>query len=153
MTDRPPTYVVGVDYGTLSGRAVVVRVQDGTEVGAAELPYPHAVIDARLPATGEALPPDWALQDPDDYVSVLRTAVPAALADAGVDAVNLHWSEWSGGMVTLFHRFGRVAFGWDAQYRRQLDVLIEMGIDGVFSDHVERMVDALAGRPPAPEPE
>ena len=85
MTDRPPTYVVGVDYGTLSGRAVVVRVQDGTEVGAAELPYPHAVIDARLPATGEALPPDWALQDPEDYLDVLRGAVPQALADSGVD--------------------------------------------------------------------
>ena len=77
----------------------------------------------------------------------------AALADAGVDAVNLHWSEWSGGLVTLFHRFERDALGWDAQYRRQLDALLAMGIDGVFSDHVERMVDALAGRPPAPEPE
>lgn len=76
----------------------------------------------------------------------------AAIADAGLDAVNLHWSDWSGGMVTLFHRFGRCALGWDAQYRRQLDALLEMGIDGVFSDHVERMVDALAGRPAPPEP-
>jgi glycerophosphoryl diester phosphodiesterase len=76
----------------------------------------------------------------------------AAIADAGIDAVNLHWSDWSGGLVTLFHRFGRHALGWDAQYRRQLDALLLMGIDGVFSDHVERMVDALAGRPPAVEP-
>ena len=55
-------------------------------------------------------------------------------------------------MVTLFHRFGRYALGWDAQYRRQLDALVEIGIDGVFCDHVERMVDALAGRPAPPEP-
>ena len=76
----------------------------------------------------------------------------AAIADAGIDAVNLHWSDWSGGLVTLFHRFERYAFGWDAQYRRQLDALLAMGIDGVFSDHVERMVDALEGRPPSAEP-
>lgn len=76
----------------------------------------------------------------------------AAITDAGIDAVNLHWSDWSGGLVTLFHRFGRHAFGWDAQYRRQLDALLAMGIDGIFSDHVERMVDALEGRPPAAEP-
>ncbi len=76
----------------------------------------------------------------------------ARLAEAGIDAVNLHWSEWNGGLVTLFHRFGRHTSGWDAQYRRQLDALLVMGIDGVFSDHVERMVDALAGRPPAAEP-
>lgn len=76
----------------------------------------------------------------------------AGIANAGIDAVNLHWSDWSGGLVTLFHRFARYALGWDAQYRRQLDALLVMGIDGVFSDHVERMVDALAGRPPAAEP-
>lgn len=75
----------------------------------------------------------------------------ATLADAGVDAVNLHWSDWNGGLTTLFHRFGLVAFGWDCQHRRQLDALIDMGIDGVYSDHVDRMVDALEGRPPRPE--
>src|SRR5215218_509719 len=78
-------YVVGVDFGTLSGRALVVRVADGAEVGTAVHAYPHGVIDERLPATGAALPPDWALQDPDDYREVLRHAVPAAVAAAGVD--------------------------------------------------------------------
>jgi glycerophosphoryl diester phosphodiesterase len=75
----------------------------------------------------------------------------ATLADAGIDAVNLHWSDWNGGLTTLFHRFGLVAFGWDCQHRRQLDSLIDMGIDGLYSDHVDRMVDALEGRPPRPE--
>ena len=77
--------VVGVDFGTLSGRAVVVRVSDGAELGAAVRDYRHGVMDAELAATGEALPPDWALQDPEDYIDVLREAVPAAVAQAGID--------------------------------------------------------------------
>ncbi|MFE3175429.1 ribulokinase [Amycolatopsis sp. NPDC059090] len=77
--------VVGIDFGTLSGRAVVVRVRDGAELGSAVTEYRHGVVDDRLPATAEELPPGWALQVPSDYVDVLRTAVPAALAEAGTD--------------------------------------------------------------------
>ena len=80
------TYVIGIDYGTLSGRAVVVRVADGEELGSAVLEYPHAVMDQRLDATGAALPPEWALQDPADYLAVLRQAVPEAIRNAGIDA-------------------------------------------------------------------
>jgi L-ribulokinase len=75
---------VGIDFGTLSGRAVVVRVSDGAELGSAVHDYSHAVIERELPATGERLPPQWALQEPDDYLDVLREAVPAAIAAAGV---------------------------------------------------------------------
>jgi L-ribulokinase len=82
MTDR---YVVGIDYGTLSGRALVVRVSDGAEVGTAVHPYRHGVIDTALPSSGRELPPDWALQHPEDYRDVLRHAVPEAVAAAGVD--------------------------------------------------------------------
>jgi L-ribulokinase len=81
---RPDQVVVGVDYGTLSGRAVVVRVRDGAELGSAVLAYAHAVMDRTLAATGQLLPPDWALQVPSDYVDVLRVAVPEAVAAAGV---------------------------------------------------------------------
>ena len=77
--------VVGVDYGTLSGRALVVRVRDGAELGTAVHEYRHGVMDDTLAATGEQLPPDWALQDPEDYCDVLRRAVPAALSQAGID--------------------------------------------------------------------
>ena len=76
--------VVGVDFGTLSGRAVVVRVSDGAELGSAVHAYAHGVMDRTLAATGAALPPDWALQVPSDYLDVLRTAVPEALAASGV---------------------------------------------------------------------
>ena len=78
-------FVIGVDYGTLSGRALVVRVSDGQEFGAAVFEYPHAVMDTKLAATGKALPPEWALQVPQDYVDVLKHAVPAALKNAGID--------------------------------------------------------------------
>lgn len=68
----------------------------------------------------------------------------ATLQSQRIDAVNLHYSEWSGGLTTLFHRFGILAFGWDAQHDRVLDELLDSGIDAVYSDHTDRMVDAVA---------
>jgi L-ribulokinase len=86
MTDL----VVGVDFGTLSGRAVVVRVRDGAELGSAVHTYAHGVLDRHLPDRGDrALPPDWALQAPGDYIEVLKTAVPAALQAAGADPADV----------------------------------------------------------------
>ncbi len=90
MTETDPqkssedAYVVGVDYGTLSGRALVVRVADGAEMGSATHEYTHAVLEDALPG-GTPLAPDWALQVPQDYCDVLSTAVPAALTEAGID--------------------------------------------------------------------
>ena len=85
-------FTIGVDFGTLSGRAVVVRVSDGAEVGSAVHEYPHAVMDSALtcgPSVGSgrgiALPVSWALQVPHDYVEVLQHAVPEAVRNAGVD--------------------------------------------------------------------
>ena len=78
-------HVIGVDFGTLSGRAVVVRASDGEELGSGEYQYPHKVMDRELAETGERLPPDWALQDPQDYIEVLRHAVPEAVEAAGID--------------------------------------------------------------------
>jgi L-ribulokinase len=78
------SYVVGVDFGTLSARAVVVGADDGTELGSAVHEFEHGVMDRELAATGAELPPQWALQDPADYVDALKTAVPAALRAAGI---------------------------------------------------------------------
>jgi len=78
-------YTIGVDYGTLSGRAVVVRVSDGKEMASAVYEYPNAVMDEKLNATGRALAPDWALQDANDYVEVLKHAVPQAVRSAAID--------------------------------------------------------------------
>jgi L-ribulokinase len=79
-----PQCVIGIDFGTLSGRAVVVRVEDGAELGSSVHEYANGVIDRALPSDGPRLPPQWALQDPEDWVDVLREAVPAAVADAGI---------------------------------------------------------------------
>jgi len=76
-------FVLGIDYGTESGRAVVVRVRDGKLISSAVVPYPDGVIDDRLPG-GPKLEPDWALQNPLDYLLILEKAVPKALKDAGV---------------------------------------------------------------------
>ncbi|MFF7153213.1 ribulokinase [Streptomyces sp. NPDC008139] len=84
MTD-PPAVTVGIDFGTLSGRALVVAVDDGKELGSAVHEYTHGVVDGALP-NGSELPPDWALQIPQDWRDVLRFAVPRALEAAGVRA-------------------------------------------------------------------
>ena len=86
MSDK---YVIGVDYGTLSGRALVVRVSDGKEMGSAVFEYPNAVMDRVLNSSGKALGPDWALQDPNDYVEVLKHAVPEALKVSGVNGAEV----------------------------------------------------------------
>lgn len=69
----------------------------------------------------------------------------AQLSEAGVDAVNLHHTDWTGGLTTLFHRFGRLAFAWGAQHERIVGELVRMGIDGVYGDHVDRLVEGLRG--------
>lgn len=72
----------------------------------------------------------------------------ATLSGAGIDAVNMHHIDWTGGLVALFHRFDVLAFGWDAQLPRVLGELVDMGIDAVYSDHVDRMVDAVTAAYP-----
>ncbi|SBS72447.1 Ribulokinase [uncultured Mycobacterium sp.] len=82
-------YTVGVDFGTLSGRALVVCVDDGRELASAEHIYAHGVITEALPGHDVRLPPMWALQVPADYLDVLRTAVPEAVAKAGIDPADV----------------------------------------------------------------
>lgn len=76
-------YTVGVDYGTLSGRAVLVDVQTGKELASSVYEYPHGVMDKNLP-DGTPLGHDWALQDAQDYLDVLANTVPAILRESGV---------------------------------------------------------------------
>ncbi len=80
----PRECAIGVDFGTESGRVLVLDARRGEELGVSVVPYPSAVIDRALPSTGERLPVDWALQDPDDWVKVLEDGIPAAVADAGI---------------------------------------------------------------------
>ncbi len=90
MADSREPLLMGIDFGTLSGRAVIVRASDGSELGSAVHEYRHAVMESTLSAgDGRRLGPDWALQNADDYRDVLRVAVPAAIADAGVDPADV----------------------------------------------------------------
>ncbi len=68
----------------------------------------------------------------------------ATLAELGIDGINLRGGDWNGGLVTLFHRFELTAFSWDLQQPHELVTAIRMGLDGVYSDHVDRMADAAA---------
>ncbi|MEA5015138.1 MAG: ribulokinase [Candidatus Limiplasma sp.] len=76
-------YTIGIDYGTLSGRAVLVDVATGAQIASATFDYPHAVMDETLPS-GKKLGHDWALQFPQDYVDVLTHTIPQVLRDSGV---------------------------------------------------------------------
>ncbi len=91
VTDR--SVVIGIDFGTLSGRAVVVRVRDGHQLGSGVHAYAHGVIESTLPtsrpSSAKRLPKDWALQVPADYIDVLRHAVPDAVRDSGVDVADV----------------------------------------------------------------
>ncbi|MBC8569624.1 ribulokinase [Zongyangia hominis] len=78
-------YTIGVDFGTLSGRAVLVDVATGDELGSSVYEYPHAVMDETLP-DGTKLGVDWALQHPQDYLDVFANAIPAVLKETGVKA-------------------------------------------------------------------
>lgn len=65
------------------------------------------------------------------------------LRNLGIEAVNLRLPDWTGGLVAIFHRYERFAFGWDAQHQRQIASLIDDGIDGIFSDHVDRLAETI----------
>jgi len=68
----------------------------------------------------------------------------ATLAETGIDSINMHHTDWNGGLVALFHRFDRYALGWDMQQSHVLNDGFRMGLDGVFSDHTDRMMEAYA---------
>lgn len=81
-------YSIGIDFGTLSGRAVLVSVKDGQEIASSVFDYPHAVMDETLP-DGTRLGQDFALQHPNDYVEVLERTIPAVLKEANVSAADV----------------------------------------------------------------
>jgi len=65
-------HTVGIDFGTESARAVLVDVTSGRVTATATVPFPHGVIDGSLPGQAEHLPPDWALQHPEDWLGALE---------------------------------------------------------------------------------
>ena len=80
-------YSIGIDFGTKSGRAVLVDVENGNEVATSVLEYPNGVIDQYLPLEDEKveLGTDWALQDPNDYMKVIYKTIPEVIKKAGIE--------------------------------------------------------------------
>ncbi len=80
-------YSIGIDFGTKSGRAVLVDVENGNEVATSVLEYPNGVIDEYLPLEDETveLGTDWALQDPNDYMKVIYKTIPEVVKEAGIE--------------------------------------------------------------------
>ena len=72
--DRP-AYAIGLDFGTASARTLLLDLSSGEELAVSELAYADGVIDTALPGTGERLPADWALQNPNDYTAVLDAGI------------------------------------------------------------------------------
>ena len=68
----------------------------------------------------------------------------ARLAEAGIAAVNMHYTDWTKGLVELYHRFDVLTFAWDIQQVRHLRAVLAMGMDAVYSDYVDRMVATVA---------
>lgn len=68
----------------------------------------------------------------------------ARLAELAIDAINMHQSDWTGGLTTLFHRFERYAFAWDLQHERLLVQSLDMGVDAVYSNWADRIASSLA---------
>lgn len=79
-----PTCTIGLDFGTESGRVVVLDLGSGAELASTVVDYPHGVIDRTLPGGGVQLRPDWALQNPEDWIHVITTGIPVALAQARI---------------------------------------------------------------------
>ena len=121
---------------------------------------PRVVADAawKLAGTADRVVAGWRAPHPEvklvdsTYLGYMKQGPErraAQLHDAGIDVVNLHRSEWTGGLTALFHRFDLLCFGWDCQLERHLEETLDHGTDGVYNDHVDRMVDAIAAAYPS----
>ena len=104
----------------------------------------RAALPPHVPSLRE-LDPKIRLVD-STRVSVMRTAPPERaerMAALGIDALNLHWSDWSESLASAFRAHGRRLLAWDAQDEPSLARVLALGVDGVFSDHVARMMRAI----------
>jgi glycerophosphoryl diester phosphodiesterase len=127
------------DPGALPG-----LVDDARAAGAADRLW-MCHNDWRIMAAWRGVAPEARLVESSN-LAWMREGLGArvsALSAAGLDALNLHRSQWSGDTVREVHAVGLAAFGWDAQSEEDLVALVATGVDGLYSDHVDRMVAVL----------
>jgi L-ribulokinase len=82
-------YALGIDYGTESGRVLLVDISNSEELATHVTPYPHGVIDETLPGSRRRLGLHWALQHPDDYLEVLRCSVPEVVKTTSINPTDI----------------------------------------------------------------
>lgn len=134
-------FELSLDVKDPAALAPIVAVADGAGASSRLWLCHH---DWRPMAAWRRVAPDCRLVESTNlaWMNEGLSARVSALAAAGLDAVNLHRTQWSDQAVREVHAVGLKAFGWDAQTTEDLDRLIETGVDGVYSDHVDRMVAA-----------
>lgn len=81
-------YSIGLDFGTLSVRALLIDIHTGEETAVSVYEYPHSVMETNLP-TGEKLPMNWALQHPQDYLEGLEYTIKDLLKNSNVLPENI----------------------------------------------------------------
>lgn len=151
-------YSLGVDYGTQSGRVVLLDLNSGQEVAVSVVPYTHGVIDSILPETSIKLPPDWALQHPADYVEVLERGIPDVIAKSKVrvdDVIGLGVDFTSctvlpvlrdGTPLCLVARFRNRPHAWPKLWKHHSAQHIADRINRVAEERKESFLSRYGGR-------
>lgn len=127
------------DQSALTTVISVVRNRDESMLERLWICHPdyHFLVSSRHHADGVHLVNSTGLSNIKDGPE--RHA--ATLAANDIDVCNMHHTDWNGGLVALFHRFGVATFSWDLQYEPALQSAFRMGMDAVYSDWVDRMMD------------
>lgn len=81
-------YSIGIDFGTLSARALLVQVETGEEITSSVFEYPHKVIENELPC-GKELGAGWSLQDPQDYLDALQAVIRGVLEESRISSADV----------------------------------------------------------------
>jgi L-ribulokinase len=151
-------YGLGVDFGTESGRALLLDLRSGAELAVSEVRYEHGVIDRELPSSGEPLPPDWALQHSDDWVAVLEGAIPAvleqvpgardAVAGLGVDFTSCTVLPVDANGVPMFkrERFSARRHAWPKLWKHHAAQPVADRLNEVALERGEPFLERYGGR-------
>lgn len=83
---RMSKYTIGIDYGTQSGRAVLVELTTGEEIANDVTVYKHGVMDEQLPDGTTYLENEWALEHPQDYLEVIEKSVPEIIKKSNISS-------------------------------------------------------------------
>ena len=139
-------YVIGIDFGTLSGRALLVDALSGEALAESVYEYPHGVMDKTLP-DGTPLPPQTALEHPADYIEVLKTTVPAVLSKSGVSPCEI------GGLAIDFTTCTMVPLGADGmplcfnkKYASEPNAYVKLWKHHASQPQAQRINDVALGR-------